>query len=117
MDGCARIFLIQNPKNGEKYEIIASMMLFENNSDACQLQVKDHLQQLRIQHVIAEQNIIDFQKGIKTLLHNVEELDPQIHPSSKPIEQDELSLRRNCEVLGVVSRSDWENSLTEVLIK
>lgn len=80
LDGSARLFFIHNAKNGDSYGTIKTMMLTEYNSDARQLQVEGHLQQLRLRDVMAEESITDVRKGLTNLVNKIEELSPQCHP-------------------------------------
>lgn len=80
LDGSARLFFINNVKMGDSYGNIRSMMMSEYNSDARQVQVEGHLQQLRLRDLMAEESIIDERKGLTALVNKIEELVPQCHP-------------------------------------
>lgn len=80
LGGPAKLFFLRTAKLGDTYERIREFMLAEYNSDARQLQVEGQLQQLRLRHLMAEENIADVSKGLSALVVKIEELTPQCHP-------------------------------------
>lgn len=80
LDGPARLFFLRNVRMGDTYECIKAMMLQEYNSDARQLQVEGHLQQIRLRNIMTDEGITDMKKGLNFLVNKIEELSPQCHP-------------------------------------